>query len=113
GDEVILFRLHAAPPLAAAILRTVGGKRRALGIAAMGDHDDHVLAFNKGLVLEIEVGFLKFRTTRDGELAADLAKLALDDRHHARAAREDVDIVFDIFGKSLGFLADLVAPEAG
>jgi hypothetical protein len=53
GDEILVARRHAGAALAAAALRPVGGERHALDVAGVGDGDDHVLALDQVLVLDL------------------------------------------------------------
>ena len=55
GDRVLVLGRHARAALAAAMLGPVGRQRRALHIAAVGDGDDHVLAGDQVLVLDVGV----------------------------------------------------------
>ncbi len=70
-DEILFLGVHRAAALAAAILSAVGRERGALHIAAMGDHDDHVLALDESFVFEVEIGLDEFRAARHGELLAN------------------------------------------
>ena len=63
-DEILLAHLHAAAAFAAALLRAIGGERHALDVAEMGDGDDHVLALDQVLVLDL--AFCSAITVRRG-----------------------------------------------
>ena len=52
-DEILLAHLHAAAAFAAAPLRAIGRERHALDVAEMRDGDDHVLALDQVLVLDL------------------------------------------------------------
>ena len=52
-DEILVARLHAGAALAAAALRPVGRERHALDVAEMRHGDDHVLALDQVLVLDL------------------------------------------------------------
>jgi hypothetical protein len=51
----------------------------------VADRDDHVLALDQILVLEVRPAFDDLRLARRGELVADRLQLGLDDRLDARA----------------------------
>ena len=68
GDEILLARLHAGAALAAAPLRPVGRERHALDVAGMRDGDDHVLALDQVLVLDLAFLLDDLGAARRGEL---------------------------------------------
>ena len=111
GDEILLARLHAGAALAAAMLRPVGREGHALDVARMADGDDHVLALDQVLVLEIGVRIEDLGSPRRRVRGADLGQLGTDDPHDAGARAQDVEIVGDLSGKLGQLLADLVATE--
>ena len=79
GDEVLILGRHAAHALAAAALGPVLGERRALDVAALGDGDDHVLALDQVLVVEVGVPVDDLGASRNGEEIPDLAEFVRDD----------------------------------
>ena len=91
GDEILLARRHAGAALAAALLRPVLGERHALDVAGMADGDDHVLALDQVLVLEVEPALDDLGPARRRELVADRRQLVLDDRLDARPRGQDVE----------------------
>ncbi len=111
GDEVLLARRHAGAALAAAPLRPVLGKRHALDVAGMRERDDHVLALDQVLVLELAVALDDLRLARRGELVAHRDQLVLDDRLDAGARGEDVEIVADLGRQLLQLVGDLRRAE--
>ena len=113
GDEILLARRHAGAALAAALLRPVLGQRHALDVAGMADGDDHVLALDQVLVLEVGPALDDLGLARRRELVADRLQLVLDDRLDARARGQDVEVVADLRGELLQLLGDLVAAERG
>ena len=86
GDEVLVLGRHAGRALAAAALGAVLGQGRALDVAAGGDGDDHVLALDQVLVVEVGVPVDDLGAARHGEELAHLAQLVGDDRHDPRRA---------------------------
>ena len=99
GDEILLARLHAGAALAAALLRPVGRERHALDVAGMRDGDDHVLALDQVLVLDLAFLVDDDGAARRGELVLHGLELVLDDGLDARARAQDVEIVGDLGGE--------------
>ena len=99
GDEILLARLHAGAALAAAALRPIGRERHALDVAGVGDGDDHVLALDQVLVLDLAFLLDDLGAARRGELLLHRRELVLDDRLDARARAQDVEIVGDLGGE--------------
>ena len=56
-DEILLARAHAGASGAAAALLAVGGDRRALQVAGMGDGDRHLLVGDQVFELDL-LGFV-------------------------------------------------------
>ena len=113
GDEVLVLGRHAGGALAAAALGAVLGQRRALDVAALGDGDDHVLALDQVLVVEVGVPLDDLGAARHGEELADLAQLVGDDRHDPRPRAQDVEVVGDLAGELLELVGDLLDAERG
>ena len=68
GDEILLARRHAGAALAAAALRAIGRERHALDVAGVADGDDHVLALDQVLVLDLASRLHDLGAARRGEL---------------------------------------------
>jgi hypothetical protein len=83
--EILFARRHAGTALAAAVLRPVFGERHALDVAGVADGDDHVLALDQVLVLELRPAFGDLGPARRGELVTHRRQLRLHDRLDARA----------------------------
>ena len=76
-DEILLAHLHAAAALAAAPLRAIGRERHALDVAEMRDGDDHVLALDQVLVLDLGLLLGDLGAARRGELLLTAASSVL------------------------------------
>ena len=113
GDEVLVARRHAGAALAATALRPVHGQRHALDIAATADRNDHILALDQVLVLELALDIDDLGPARHGILVFDLGQLLLHDLDDAQARGEDLEIFPDLVGELLKVVADLVAAERG
>ena len=111
-DEILVLHRHAGAALAAAVLRAVGGERRALDVAAMRDSHDHVLDLDQVFVVHVGAALREGGAARHGELGLHLVELALDNLKDARARAEDIEQVGDLGGKAACLVADLVAAEA-
>ena len=107
------LRRHAGAALAAAALRPIGGERHTLDVALVGDGDDHVLALDQVLVLDLALDVDDLGLPRRRELGLDRRQLVADDADDAGARAEDVEVVLDLGGDLLQVLADLVAAERG
>ena len=79
----------------------------------MADGDDHVLALDQVLVLDLGVHFEDLGAARGAELRLDGVELVLDDGDDARARTEDGEIVGDLAAELRKLIADLVAAERG
>src|SRR5215813_11387397 len=84
GDEdlrhhILLARCHAGTALAAPALGAIGGEGHAFDVAAMTDGDDHVLALDQVLVLDLTFHFHDLGEPRRSELRLDVGELSLDD----------------------------------
>ena len=112
-DEILVARLHAGAALAAAALRPVGRERHALDVAEMRDGDDHVLALDQVLVLDLAFLIDDHGAARRGEVLLHIGELVLDDALDARARAQDVEIVGDLGGELVELVLDLVAAERG
>ncbi len=90
GDEdanhrILFLGRHAGAALAAAMLGPVRRERGALDVAGVGDGDDHVLARDQVLVLEIGLALHDLGAAGDGEGVAHLAQFLADDVQHPGA----------------------------
>ena len=113
GDEVLVLGRHAGGALAAAALGAVLGQLRPLDVAALGDGDDHVLALDQVLVVEVALPLDDLGAARHGEELLHLAELVGDDRHDPRVRAQDVEEVGDPAGELLELVGDLLDPERG
>ena len=111
--EILVLGRHAGAALAAAALGPIGRERHALDPAGVGHGDDHVLAGDQILVVDVAVELDDLGAPRGGELGPHLGELGLDDRQHPVARGEDLEIIGDLGGELLEFLGDLVAAEGG
>src|SRR5262249_53220905 len=118
GDEdlrhhILLARGHAGTALAAPALGAIGGEWHAFDVAAVTDGDDHILALDQVLVLDLTFHFDDLGEPRRGELRLDVGKLFFDDVDDAGPRRENAQVILDLFPKLLELIADLVAPKRG
>ena len=113
GDEILFPRRHAGAALAAAALRPIGGQRHALDVALVAHSDDHVLALDQVLVLDLGVHLEDLGAARGAELRLDGVELVLDDGDDAGARAQDGEIVGDLAAELRQLIADLVAAERG
>ena len=67
-DEILVLRPHAGATLAAAFLRAIGRKRRALHIAGMRDGDDHLFLGDEIFVFDL-ASATRIRTGETGDTA--------------------------------------------
>ncbi len=95
-DEILLAHLHAAAAFAAAPLRAIGRERHALDVAEMRDGDDHVLALDQVLVLDLAFLLGDHGAPRRGEFRFQLRQLVLDDGLDARARAQDFQVIGDL-----------------
>jgi hypothetical protein len=79
----------------------------------VGDGDDHVLAGDQVLVLDVGVAFDDLGAARHGEAVADLDQFLADDGHDRLARGQDLQVALDDGGQLVGLAEDLVAAEAG
>ena len=113
GDEILVLRGHAGAALAATALRTIGRQRNALDIACMADGDDHILTGDQVFVIHFGATETDFGAAWRCELVANCNHLVLDDRHHAQARRENVEIIADFLADLVQFVCHFVATERG
>ncbi len=73
-DEILVARLHAGAALAAAALRPIGRQRHALDVAGVRHGDDHVLALDQVLVLDLAFLLDDDGAARRGELRFHLGE---------------------------------------
>ena len=111
SDEILLARLHAGAALAAATLGTIGRERDPLDVAGVRNGDDHLLALDEILFLDLDFRPGDLGTTRRVELVLDRCELVSDDRADARAAAKDFKIIGDFLAELVELGLDLVAPE--
>ncbi|MNL30439.1 hypothetical protein D3C87_1521760 [compost metagenome] len=109
--EIFLAGGHARAALAAAVLRPIGRKRHAFDIAGMADGDDHVLAGDQVLVVEIGSVIADLGAARRTELLANGFEFLADDGADALAAAQNIEIVFDLGAQAIEFVADFVAAQ--
>src|SRR5439155_1052608 len=81
--------------LAAAALRPIGRQRHALDVTRMRDGDDHFLALDQVLVLDLALLLDDHGAARGGELGLHLGEFGLDDVQHAGARAQDIEIIAD------------------
>ena len=79
----------------------------------MRDRDHHVLALDQVLVLDLAFLLDDDGLARGGEFVLHLGQFGLDDRLHAGARAQDVEIVGDLDRELVEFLGNLVAAERG
>ena len=113
GHRILFLGGHPRAAFAAAVLGPVDRQRRALHIAAVGDGDDHVLAGDQVLVLDVGIAFDDLRAARHGEGLADLHQLGADDGHDGLPRRQQGEVAGDRVSQGAGFAEDFVAPQAG
>ena len=113
ADKILVAGLHARAALAAAALRPIGRERHALDVAGVRDRDHHVLALDQVLVLDLAFLLDDDGFARGGELALHRRKFFLDDRLHARARAQDVEIVGDFDRELVELFGNLLAAERG
>ena len=77
----------------------------------MRDGDDHVLALDQVLVVDVGFPIDDLGPARRREGVAHFDEFVLDDRHDPRARAQDLEIVRDLAGELLQLVADLVAAE--
>ncbi len=112
-DDVFLLELRALDALAAALLRPVQIGPGPLGVAGLGDRDDHVLAGDEVLVGDVAVGGDDPGAAVVAVLLDDLGQLVLDDLTLPLGLLEDVLEIGDL-ALDLGQLVDdLLALERG
>ena len=76
-DEILVARLHAGAALAAAPLRPIGRQRHALDVAEVRDGDDHVLALDQVLVVDLALLIGDHGAARGGEFVFTAASSSL------------------------------------
>ena len=108
-DEILLAHLHAAAAFAAAPLRAIGRERHALDVAEMRDGDDHVLALDQVLVLDLALLLGDHGAARRGEFLFHRRQLVLDDGLDARARAQNFEIIGDLGGELVELGLDLIA----
>ena len=113
ADKVLVAGLHPCPALAAAALRAIGRERHALDVAGVRDRDHHVLALDQVLVLDLAFLLDDDGLARGGELVLHRRQLFLDDRLHACARAQDVEIVGDFHRELVELFRNLLAAERG
>src|SRR5262245_40095469 len=77
----------------------------------MADGDDHVLALDQVLVLDLAFHLEDLGAAWGAELGFDGAKLLLDDGDDTGARAQDVEMVPDLGAERLELIVDLVAAE--
>jgi hypothetical protein len=113
GDEILVARLHAGAALAAALLRAIGRQRHALDVAGMADGDDHVLALDQVLVLDLAGVVEIIGAARRRELVLDRvssslmmpnrsARASAGCRDNRRSRRELVQLLGDFLAAERG-----------
>ena len=112
-DEILLARLHGGAPLAAATLRPIGRERHALDVAGVADRDDHVLALDQILVVEVRVAVENFGTARGSVSGSDRRQFSPDDVLDASTRPENIEQFGDLDRQFVQLLGDLVATKRG
>ena len=112
-DEILVLGRHARAALAAAALGPVIGQGGALGIAAMGDGDDHLFARDEILVLEIELAINEDGAARRAEILAHIGEFVANDLDHPVTRTQDIEQVGDLFGQGRGLIAQFVTAQTG
>ena len=118
-DEIVvpgglaLLRRHADDPLAAAALGAVLAHIGALDEAVVRERNDHALIRNEVFNGNLALVGDDFSFARGGVLLPDRPQLRLDDRHHARFLRENIEQILDHFQQGPVFLIDLVDFQTG
>ena len=87
GDNIFIFGRHPLQPFAATLLCPEISQGGALDIAACGDCDDHLLAFNQILVHHITGPFDDLSAARNGKIFFHLAQLIGNNPHDPFARR--------------------------
>src|SRR5690606_10589950 len=110
-NEILILCGHARTALAAAPLRAIGRERNALDIAVMADGDDHILALDKILILELAFRFRKFRAARRRKFIFDRRQLVAHDAEHTLAGAENIEIVLDLLAKPLQLIPNFITAK--
>src|SRR5262249_42086732 len=113
ADEILVARLHAGAAAAAAPLGPVGRKRHALDVTEVRDGDDHVLALDQILILDLALLLEDGGPARRGELGFGGVELVLDNGEDALAGSQDLQIIRDLGGELVELGGNLVAAEGG
>jgi hypothetical protein len=95
------------------MLGSVGGERRPFHIAAVGDGDDHVLAGDEILVLDVGVAFDDLGPAGNREGFAHLDQLGAHHRHDCRPGAQEFEMGANLLGEFPALSENLIATEAG
>ena len=113
ADEILVAGLHPRPALAATALGAIGRQRHPLGVAGMRDRDDHVLALDQVLVLDLAFLLDDDSPARGGELLLDRSELVLDDRLNPGARAQDIQIIGDFDRELVQLFGNFLASQRG
>ena len=111
-DRVLVLRLGALEPLAAAPLRAVLGDRRPFDVAVRADRDDHCLFFDQ--VFQVDVAELvaaDLGAPLVGVLSFHLLEVLADDRADVLLVGEDPPILADVRQQVAVLVAELLLFE--
>src|ERR1700753_2548860 len=111
ADEILVAGLHARAALAAPALGAIGRQRYALDITGVRYRDNHVLALDQVLVLDLVFLVDDDGLARGREFRFYLGQFRLDDRLHPGARAQYLEIVGDLDRQLVEFFGNFVAPE--
>src|SRR5262249_61286710 len=103
----------AAAPAPAAPLGAIRRERDALDVAEVRDGDDHVLALDQILVLDLALLLEDGGPARRGKLGFGGVEFVLDDGEDALARSQDLQIIRDLGRELVELGGNLVAAERG
>src|SRR5690606_834083 len=112
-DEIVARRLHPAVAFAAALLRLVGRKWRALDVAGVRDGDDHVLFLDQVFDLDLCLVLQDLRAAVLPVLLDHLLELGHDEVHEQPLVGEDGAQARDLVAQRAVLLGELLLLEPG
>ncbi len=114
GQEIVVVGRHADPALAAAALLAIGRERRALDVAEPRHGDDHVLALDQVLDVELVVlALLDRRAPGRREARLDREQLLLEHLEQPLARAQDLQELLDALAELGQLVVDPPALELG